>query len=761
MRSASTLIDAIKSPSDSAILMHGLSAKEQALVHESIALSAPIYGDRLLPIGEQITNHVFGVARQASLLEMDVTARCAAILSRIPSIHPQSSEKIREIFGESCWQLIFGLDKLRRLDQMLFRHLKVADDKNIKNAEAQAEALRKMLLVLSDDMRMVVLKLISRIQTLHYIYKNPTESARETASATLHFFAPLANRLGMHELKWPLEDWSFRILEPQIYQQLANSLAIRRTAREKIVHDFLAELSAMVEKLGIQAHIKGRAKHLFSIHRKMVRKKSGIAELYDLYATRVLVDSVEDCYRVLAQLHGRWSYLQKEFDDYIAKPKDNGYQSLHSVVLFGEYPIEVQIRTHAMHRLAEMGMASHWRYKEGVADDSQFEERLTLLRELMSWQKEVAQEDQRLKLLTEETLYCLTPKGEVFDLPQGATPVDFAYRVHSELGHRCRGARVDGQLVPLSTILKSGQCIDIITAKEGGPSRDWLLDDSPFLKSARARAKVRQWFNVREHQERIAEGRSSWLRIQNRLRPAGKPAPSGEEVSQALGFGEINEFYLAISRGEVGMHQLQALIRGVDSAEVSLKTQAMRKKATPSAKNPANDLESLYNGKINVLDLGEMSTQKAACCQPQPPVPIIGYITRQNIVSVHRADCRELWQISNRLPERVIAVAWQKNSGTKKRPYVKQRYPTLMIEGKEPTQTPASAALLSAPLLTQVLSWLQQQAVPIHAMHFEQNNQVPQLSIQIDINPEEVANLVLELSQLPNIRQVRWRDEAV
>lgn len=750
-----SLAQFIKSPHDGCVddLLLGLSFSEQTLIREAFDWAKQVYGDRLLPMGGGVFTHTVGVARQATMLNMDATSRVAALLSRLPSFLPTVHDDVRLRFGNAPQQLIDGLEKLRLLDHTLQNHsLTVAN----KGSELQAEALRKMLLVLANDVRMVTLKLICRLQTLRHIYKHPTDSAREVAFATLHFFAPLANRLGRYDLKWPLEDWSFRIIEPKIYQQLAQGLRLKRATRETLIQAFLAELTTILNGLGIKGEIKGRAKHLYSIHRKMQRKAISINDLYDLHAARVLVDDVEQCYSVLASVHSKWSFVQKEFDDYIAKPKENGYQSLHTVVVFQNVPIEVQIRTHTMHAQAESGVASHWRYKEGVSDDARLEERLQLLRELMDWQKDIAVDDQRLKLLTEDTIYCLTPKGQVYDLSYGATPVDFAYRVHTDLGHRCRGVRIDGALMPLSTPLKSGQCIDIITAKEGGPSRDWLLAHSPFIKTHRARSKVRQWFNAHEQEERINEGRATWLRMQSRLRPMGKAAPSGDEVATALGFNELKDFYLAMSRGLVGMHQLQALVRGHDaSVQPPSLPSTITTTKTPRKVNKSVQQEG-YSGKVSILDIGDMAYQKAECCTPLPPHAIIGYITRNNVVSIHRADCRELWHISNRLPERVIAVAWKRDHA-----YNPQAEPSShfdksdrwVVEGK-------SAYQRKPPFLAEVMGALQNGGYLINAMNFEEKQDsssselTPMLSFSLSAPPEHPPTFVKMLLNLASVASV-------
>lgn len=754
-------------------ILHSLIPEDATKVGIAIDIATKVYADKSLPLGESILEHTLGIAKQVANLNMDVDTRVAALLSRVLIIEPKYVEELEKIFGVKVVKLIRDLDKLRRINLLpnLQNSKSIEKSSNhktdFKNNAIQTEALRKMLLVLADDIRIIFLQLVGQIQTLHYIYKHPSDSAREIAYSSLQYFAPLANRLSIHELKWPIEDWAFRILEPETYKHLAKSLNSKREERECFIDKVLHELNQMVANIKVSAEIKGRAKHLYSIYKKMQKKNIKVDGLYDLNATRVLVDSVEDCYRVLDILHNRWEFVQSEFDDYIARPKDNGYQSLHTVVLFEEKPVEVQIRTYQMHQLAESGLASHWRYKEGVAKDSSFEIRLSLLRELMDWQKDIANSDERLQNLAEDTIYCLTPKGEVFDLPPRATPIDFAYRIHTNLGHRCRGAKVDGALVPLTTELKSGQCVEIIFAKDGNPSRDWLRDDLGFIKSSRAKSKVRQFFNTLEHAEKVSEGKNIWLRMQSRLRTPNRPQPAGEDISAKLGYKQLDDFYLALARADIGMHHLQALIRGMDSDNSVglpiLQTNGVKKKIKKniSAVNEENE----YSDKVTILDLEGLTYQKAACCSPTPPVSIIGYITRNNIVSVHNINCREFRFISNRLPEKVVAVAWRRNiNNQQKINSSEQRAKSrlinnknqklkLLISGKNLPDNHAND------VLTAVMNYAQQNNLQIHAMQFNLDSSELPATINIEfastMRRKEIIKEISKLSAIAKVEQLQ------
>src|SRR6185436_1223284 len=466
------------------------------------------------------------------------------------------------------------------------------------------------------------------------------------ARETLDLYAPLANRLGVFQLKWELEDWSFRFLEPELYRKIAGMLDEKRVEREQYIRRAIATLTQELEAAGVQGEINGRPKHIYSIWNKMRAKSLDFGQLYDVRALRVIVPTLKDCYTALGVVHNLWQPIPKEFDDYISRPKGNLYQSLHTAVIgpLGK-TLEVQIRTQEMHRHAEYGVASHWRYKEKVKTSEAFEQKIAWLRELLAWRDEVADwaSTAKKKAQLDDTVYVLTPQGKVLDLPSGSTPIDFAYELHSDLGHRCRGARVDGQIVPLDTPLASGQRVEIVTAKSGGPSRDWLNAERGFVKSAKARAKIRQWFNAKAHAETVAEGRAI---VEKELKRERAAHASLDTLAERLGFKKPEELFVAIARDEVNLRQLQVAVRGAGPAPVA---------EAPKIKARAAGAKS---GVLVVGGMDRLMTQLAKCCKPVPPDPIRGFVTRGKGVSVHREDCASLKRLAENQPERLIEAEW-------------------------------------------------------------------------------------------------------
>jgi GTP pyrophosphokinase len=507
----------------------------------------------------------------------------------------------------------------------------------------QNEVLRKMVLGMAEDVRVVLIRLASRTQTLRWFAKNKTEERVSYARETLDLYAPLANRLGVWQLKWELEDLSFRYLEPELYKRIAQMLDERRIEREHYIAKAMDSLGRELGALQIKAQITGRPKHIYSIWNKMRTKQLDFSQLYDVRALRVIVPEVKDCYAALGVVHNLWQPIPKEFDDYISRPKGNLYQSLHTAVLGpGGRTLEVQIRTEEMHRHAEFGVAAHWQYKEKAKASKQFEQKVAWLRQLLAWRDEVPIEKPEL----DDTIYVLTPQGKVIDLPAGATPVDFAYALHSDLGHRCRGARVDGHIVKLDTPLASGQRVEIVAAKTGGPSRDWLNPERGFAKSARARHKIRQWFNAQAMEKTIAAGRAV---VEKELRRERATQASLEGLATKLGFSRPDEMFAAIARDEVNLRQLQVALKGTEPPAPQLK----KHKRPPTAK-----------AAMLVVGMGGLATQLARCCKPVPPDPIRGFVTRGKGVSIHRETCDSLKRLAERYPERVMETAWGKSEAT-------------------------------------------------------------------------------------------------
>jgi GTP pyrophosphokinase len=477
--------------------------------------------------------------------------------------------------------------------------------------------------------------------------KHETPERVSYAKETLDIYAPLANRLGVFQLKWELEDLSFRYLEPELYKRIAEMLDEKRLERQRYIARAIATLERELQAAGVEGELTGRPKHIYSIWNKMRTKGLDFSELYDVRALRVIVPEVKDCYTALGVVHNLWQPIPKEFDDYISRPKGNLYQSLHTAVVGpGSKTLEVQIRTEEMHRQAEYGVAAHWQYKEKAKTSRQFEQKIAYLRELLAWRDEVADWSKARQAAADDTVYVLTPQGKVIDLPAGATPIDFAYALHTDLGHRCRGARVDGHMVTLDTPLASGQRVEIVAAKTGGPSRDWLNAERGFVRSHRARQKIRQWFNTQALQQTVATGRAQ---VEKVLKRKGAQA-SLEELAGRLGFKQPDELFAAVARDEVNLRQLETALRGTEVADEKIQ---IRRKAKASAK-----------AGVLVVGMDSLMTQLARCCKPVPPDPIRGFVTRGKGVSVHREDCASLKRLAEAHPERLIEADWGKGEGS-------------------------------------------------------------------------------------------------
>ncbi len=629
------------------LLGAGLSAEAGAPLQRALALAASLYGESRLGSGEAALAHATGMARIAASLNLDLETRIAALLFAAPEYLGDSREKLAGEFGAAVAQLVGGLTRLNGL-RLLTRQQKGGG----AEVKAQSETLRKMLLAMVEDIRVVLLRLASRTQSLRYFTDESTAGPRreETAHESLEIYAPLANRLGVWQLKWELEDLSFRFLEPETYKQIARKLDEKRGQREQFIAAAIARLKAELAAQGIAGEVYGRPKHIYSIWNKMRGKNIDFAEVYDVRALRVLVEEVKDCYAALGLVHHLWQPIHGEFDDYISHPKSNDYRSLHTAVTIEDgRAMEVQIRTAEMHRHAELGVAAHWRYKEAITrSDSAYDEKIAWLRQLLSWRDEITDSaewvEQYKRAALDDTIYILTPQGRVIDLARGATPVDFAYRVHTDLGHRCRGARVDGHLVPLNTPLANGQRVEIITAKQGGPSRDWLNPAQGYLATSRARQKVKQWFVAQEAEEILAAGR---IFVGRELQREGQTQTNIEDLAQKLGFKGGEELYFAAGRGELGPRQLQVALRG--SAEV---LPAEPEFHTRSSKAGGS------GGGILVVGVDKLLTSLGSCCKPAPPDAISGFVTRGKGVSIHRVECPNYRNMSAKNPERIISAEW-------------------------------------------------------------------------------------------------------
>jgi len=606
--------------------------------------------------------HPLQVALILAELQFDSSALAAALLHDTIEDCAVSLEKIKKEFGGEVANLVDGTTKLEELS----RKSPAAGLKSGMQAEQQAENLRKMLVAMAEDLRVVFIKLADRLHNMRTLSALPPEKTQRIARETLEIYAPLAHRLGIWELKWELEDLSFRYLEPVKYNQLSKMVSLRRTQREVLITQLIDILKREFEKAGLKAEVTGRPKHLYSIYQKMHKYEllgKRFDDIQDLLALRVLVDTIPDCYNAIGVVHSLWHPMPGNFDDYIANPKANGYQSLHTAVMaMRSIPLEVQIRTYEMHHFAEYGVASHWRYKEGEKTDGRFEEKLGWLRQLVDWHRELTGAEEFLESVKtdifNDQVFVFTPKGEIKDLPQGATPVDFAYRIHTDLGHRCIGAKVNGRLVPLNYQLKNGEVVEIVAAKKDKtPSRDWLNPNLGYVRTSHAREKLRQFFKRQERAENIDQGRNL---LEKEVRRLGIKMGNREDISRLFGYDTVDDFLAAIGYGGVSLHQISLKLASQQDAPRQVTEQAPPKPSTSA---------------IRVLGAGNMLTNLALCCNPVPGDAITGYITRNKGVTVHRSDCHNIvrpdlererlvevdWGQSNSLyPVRLRLVAWDR-----------------------------------------------------------------------------------------------------
>jgi GTP pyrophosphokinase len=521
---------------------------------------------------------------------------------------------------------------------------------------AQADALRRMLLAVVTDPRLVLVRLADQLRRMRHARELGDDVRLQLAWETREIYAPLANRLGIWQLKWELEDLAFRWLEPASYRQIASHLNESRADRERWIEAAIAEVSAELARAGVQAEVVGRPKHIYSIWRKMNKKGLAFDQVLDVRAIRIIAATVADCYAALGVVHGRWPYIPGEFDDYIATPKDNLYRSLHTAVIGpGTAPLEIQIRTRDMHEHAELGVAAHWRYKEGAARDAAYDRKIEWLRELLVPAGEAESDSDFLSRvradLFEDRVYALTPKGEVVDLPAGATPIDFAYHVHTDLGHRCRGARVNGRIVPLDHRLANGEVVEIIGGKQAQPSRDWLIEQEGFLASPRSRAKVRAWFKKRDAGQNLAEGRDMFER--ELARHGGQQALISELIGE-FSLTSADALYLALGSGDLTITQL--------SAAIQRRARARTTAPPPTELPPIGAAPRGPMGAVQVEGVGDLLSTYARCCNPVPPEAITGYVTVGRGVTIHRSGCRNLARLAARAPERLLQVGWGRSA---------------------------------------------------------------------------------------------------
>jgi GTP diphosphokinase / guanosine-3',5'-bis(diphosphate) 3'-diphosphatase len=607
-------------------------------VSRSFDLAVEAHDGQVRASGEPYVTHPIASAQILADLGIDPVAIQAALLHDVPEDTEYSLSDLEERFGAEVTRLVDGVTKLSRFSTH-------------SHEQQQAENIRKMLLAMAEDIRVVLIKLADRLHNMRTLAALPPEKQARIARQTMEIYAPLAERLGIWQVKWELEDLAFKVLEPERFRELAKLLDTRRKGREGYIERAIAELEPQLKAAGIEADLQGRPKHIFSIFKKMQRKSAEFGEIYDVYAIRILVDEVRDCYAALGIVHALWRPIPGQFDDYIAVPKNNLYQSLHTAVIaLDGKPLEIQIRTHAMHQVSEVGIAAHWRYKEGSKSDREYDAKLAWLRQLMDWQRDVSESDatefvEGIKLdIFQDQVFVFTPRGDIKDLPAGATPLDFAYRIHTDVGHRTIGAKVNNRLVPLDYRLKNGDIVEIVTTKgEHGPSRDWLN----VVRTSHAREKIRQWFKRKDRDENIVHGKESMERELRRLARTSLGSVGSDrllEVARQYNFEAADDFYAAIGYGAISAQQVVMRLGVVDDGQTALPTVAPQQQIART-------------GGVRVKGVGDLLVRFARCCHPIPGDPIVGFITRGKGVTVHLQSCGTV--INEREVSRLIDVEWE------------------------------------------------------------------------------------------------------
>jgi GTP pyrophosphokinase len=637
------------------------------------------------------------------------------------------AEQLPEVFGEPALRLA------RELERVADSGIPAGWNPGEALKPVQAEGLRKLLLSLASDVRLVLLRLALQLVRLRNLKEASADEQQRAALETREIYAPLANRLGIWHLKWELEDLAFRFSQPAEYKRIAGWLRSKRDEREKYIEDVRRELARELDKAGVTAEITGRPKHIYSIWRKMQRKGLAFEQVMDVLAVRVQVETIAECYAALGIVHGLWPYIPGEFDDYIATPKENNYRSLHTAVVGpGRLPLEVQIRTREMHEHAELGVAAHWQYKEGRKAEASFQQKINWLRQLLEPTSRSGAEPDLLDGLQaevfEDRVYALSPRGEVVDLPRGATPLDFAYHVHTNLGHRCRGTRVNGRMVPLDYKLANGDSVEIITAKQPNPSRDWLVPALGYLASQRNRAKVRSWFRKLDEGQNREQGREMLERELDRL---GVRAPPLPEILDELGLPNLDALYVGLGEGELTVAQVAGAVHRRLKEHEPQKPRAFKPGA---ASQP---------GGMVIDGVGDLLSTFARCCRPVPPESIAGYITLGRGVSIHRADCANLLRMRDQQPQRVLAVDWGRAS---------------------PERTFPAAVVIHAfdrkGLTRDVTSVLADEHINISAMNMTTNKAENTAHIDLTVTVhglDELSRLLSRLASLPNVISARRR----
>ncbi len=708
------------------------SPEQISMLQKAIELCLEQKSIHKTPIGETVLRQGLHMSEILASMKLDTETLCAAILYPSVEYGEVRFERINNKINKVVSKLIKGVQGMEAIRNLQSEH----SDRVLTGTEL--EHLRKMLLAMVDDTRVVLVKLAQRVQLLRLAKDLPKAQQTTLAKETQDIYAPLANRLGVGQLKWELEDLAFRYLNPETYTELAKILAERRIDRERYINSILQKIRNELSQANIEADVAGRAKHLYSIWKKMVRKNVGFEEIYDARAIRVLVPKIADCYTVLGIVHSLWPHIPKEFDDYIATPKGNGYKSIHTAVIATESKaLEVQIRTFEMHQDSEHGVAAHWRYKEDgqqSSGDQASERKIAWLRELLEWQEEVATSEQLLEQfhqnVVEDRVYVFTPEGRVVDLPPEGTPLDFAYHIHTEIGHNCVGAKVNGKMVTLTKTLQTGQTVDVMTRKNGKPSRDWLNINSGYLKSNKARQKVRHWFKKQNKQKNMEVGHSI---LNKELERNGLSDIDLKPVAIKMNLMNIEDLFASVGMGDLGVHQV------VNVANHLFRPQRKSEHSEIKLKS-SHQQSSHFKNEIMVVGIGDLLTHVAGCCKPIPGDSIIGYVTQGRGVTIHRKDCQYMIQAKNEQDQRLIEVQWSN--------YVNSQYEVdLFIQAfdrpgllKDITHTLASKKVNVVNLNT----------------HINKTREETEIHMRLELKSQHELDLIIsQLEQLKQVLRVR------
>lgn len=718
------------------VLPENYSVPDKELIRKAFTFAEKAHFGQVRASGEPYITHCLSVAKILAELKVPPVMVMAGLLHDVVEDTDVTLDQIKEQFGTEVATMVDGVTKLTHLPQVTREDsidgekehidlLPVIDAKS-RRKDLAAETLRKTLIAMGDDIRVILIKLADRLHNMRTLMHLPADKRERIARETMDIFAPLANRLGIWEVKWELEDLSFRYLEPEEYKNIAEKLADKRINREQEIQGIIEDLKKVLRGGGIKAEITGRPKHIFSIAQKMKKKNEPFEMVRDLRAIRLIVPDIPACYSALGIIHTHWRPIPNEFDDYIASPKDNFYQSLHTSVIYTDHkPLEIQIRTSEMHENAEFGIAAHWRYKENNPLTSQYESRINWLRKIMEWRQEVNDAHEFMEGMKsdvfEDRVFVFTPRGDIIDMPAGSTPIDFAYNVHTEIGHRCRGAKVNGKLVSLDYQLKTGDQVEILAAKHGGPSRDWLNPHLNLVKTQRARSKIRQWFKIQDRELNINQGKAM---LDKELHRLGLSNIRIDDLKRPFEYNDLPDFYEAIGTGDLSLRRIINTLKEVE--EVNNHDPLLE------IKNPQTETKD--SNAIKVLGLKGILSTFAKCCNPVPGDEIVGYITRGRGATIHRKDCPNILRAMDR--ERIIRVSWG-----------------------EPRQTfPVTVQIRAYDrhgLMGDISSVLANENINIRDLHVKFTESVANIMVILDISDIAQLSRVLTLIEtLPNVIEV-------